>query len=192
VATGGLGGGGSPHASSAFPVGILIALVIFLLLAWPGLGRWLTSRRRWMAASGSGGGAPVAWRELLDYLTDYGVSWLPSDSPRAISRRVTEVVGPESAAAAAVTRIGAAEEHFRYAQHGLPDGGLRADVAAARRGPAASASRPARLRARLLPASTLEAARRGLHSVNRALSWIDAPLPSLRRLVGRSGVQRTS
>ncbi len=186
------GGAARPHASSAFPVGILIALVIFLLLAWPGLGRWLTGRRRWMAASGPGGGAPVAWRELLDYLTDYGVSWQPSDSPRAISRQVTEVVGPESAAAAAVIRIGAAEEHFRYAQHGLPDGGLRADVVTARRGLAASASRVTRLRARLLPASTLEGARRWAHSVNRALSWIDAPLPSLRRLARRSGVQRTS
>jgi transglutaminase-like putative cysteine protease len=189
---GSVAGGASPHASSAFPVGILIALVIFLLLAWPGLGRWLTSRRRWMAASGPGGGAPVAWRELLDYLTDYGVSWLPSDSPRAISRRVAEVVGSESPAAAAVTRIGAAEEHYRYAQHGLPDGGLRADIVTARRGLAANVSRVTRLRARLLPASTLEAARRGLHSVNRALSWIDAPLPSLRRMARRGGRPRTS
>jgi transglutaminase-like putative cysteine protease len=74
---------GSATASSSFPVGIAIAVVIFLLLAWPGLARWLTTRRRWLAASRAGGrAAPVAWRELLDYLTDYGISWLPSGSPR--------------------------------------------------------------------------------------------------------------
>jgi transglutaminase-like putative cysteine protease len=189
----GVGPVGSAGTSSGFPVGIVIAVVIFLLLAWPGLARWLTTRRRWLSASRAGGqAAPVAWRELLDYLTDYGISWLPSESPRAIARRVTEDASLGPAAADAIARIGAAQERFQYAARQLPDAGLRADVVAVRRGLAANATRITRLRARLLPLSTLEAGRRGVHTANRALSWLDAPLPSLRRSVRRPGPHRAS
>jgi transglutaminase-like putative cysteine protease len=177
---------------SGFPVGITLLAVLLALLASPGLARWVTTRRRWMTASGDAARASTAWRELLDYLSDYGIEWFPSESPRAIATRITETVGLRPADAAAIARIGSAEERSRYARAAVPGAGLRADVAAVRRALAASTTRLGRLRARLLPASTLSTARRGLQSANRVFSWLDSPLPSMRRDPRRSAPHQAS
>jgi transglutaminase-like putative cysteine protease len=187
---GGPGGGPGHRGGSGLPVGITLAVVLFALLAWPGLARWVTTRRRWMTAAGDSGRASTAWRELLDYLTDYGIEWFPSESPRAIAARITETASLGPAGAAAMARIGAAEERSRYARAALPGTGLHADVSTVRRALAASATRIGRLRARLLPASTLASARRGLQLANRAFSWIDSPLPRVRRAAGRSELRK--
>lgn len=188
------GPGGAAAAShrsgSSLPLGITLAVVFFALLAWPGLARWATTRRRWMTASGDAARASTAWRELLDYLTDYGIEWFPSESPRAIATRITGTAGLGSAGAAAIARIGAAEERSRYARAAVPGAGLHADVTTVRRALAASTTRIGRLRARLLPASTLASARRGLQLANRAFSWIDSPLPRMRRGHGRSELRK--
>jgi transglutaminase-like putative cysteine protease len=191
---GGPDGGGATAAShrggSGLALGITLAVVLFALLAWPRLARWVTTRRRWMTAAGDAGRASTAWRELLDYLTDYGIEWFPSESPRAIATRITGTAGLGPAGAAAIARIGAAEERSRYARTPVPGAGLRADVITVRRALAASATRIGRLRARLLPASTLASVRRGLQLANRAFSWIDSPLPSMRRASGRSELRK--
>jgi transglutaminase-like putative cysteine protease len=187
-------GGGTSAAShrggSSLPLWITLAVVLFALLAWPGLARWVTTRRRWMTASDDAARASTAWRELLDYLTDYGIEWFPSESPRAIASRITGTVGLGPAGAAAIARMGAAEERSRYARTPVPGAGLSADVTMVRRALAASATRVVRLRARLLPASTLASVRRGLQLANRAFSWIDSPLPSMRRASGRSELRK--
>jgi transglutaminase-like putative cysteine protease len=180
------GGGSSGGGGTGFPVGLGIALAVLLLLAWPAAGRWLTGRRRWLTASTDAGLAHAAWLELSDYLSDYALVGLPSESPRATAARVAAAVG-SPAAAGAVTRIGAAEERARYAVAPAPGTGLRADVETTRKAVAENCTWSRRLRARLLPASTLTKVLGGVQSANRALSWIDSPLPSLRhRTAGRS------
>ena len=174
------------------PLGITLVAVLLALLALPGLARWVTTRHRWLRASGDSARADTAWRELLDYLSDYRIDWFSSESTRAIAARITETAALGPAAAAALARISSAEEHSRYARAAVPGAGLRADVATVRRALAASTTRLGRLRARLLPASTLGTARRGVQSANRAFSWIDSPLPSVRRAAGSSALRRAS
>jgi transglutaminase-like putative cysteine protease len=187
------GSGGSTTAAagsgSGFPVGIAIAIAVFLLLAWPAGGRWLTSRRRWLTASTDAGQAQAAWLELSDYLSDYGLEGPVSESPRAAAARVAAEVGSPAAAAAAV-RIGAAEERARYSVAPTPGAGLSADVATTRKAIAATCTWSRRIRARLLPASTLGKVLGGVQSANRALSWIDSPLPNLRHRAARRATSR--
>jgi TgpA N-terminal domain/Transglutaminase-like superfamily len=183
-----IGGGGGPSGSAAarnagggFPVGIIVLLAVAALVALPGTVRWLTGRRRWMATAGDAALAHTAWRELTDYLTDYGLARRPSESPRALSCRVAEEASMAPAERGALTRIGAAEERARYSLSTEPGTRLHADVKAVRKALAASSTRTQRLRARLLPPSTLAATRRAFQSANQVLSWIDAPVLRLRR-----------
>ena len=187
-ANGGGGGGGSN--GHGFPVGITVGLALLLLLASPALGRWLTRRRRWIAASGDAALAHAAWRELLDYLTDYGIPSLPSESPRATVKRVSEAAGLAPATREAIARIGSAEERARYSLSTQPGGSLPADVATTRKAIAASTTRGQRLRALLLPPSTLAAVAAGIQSLSRATSWIDASWPSMRRQLRRAVARR--
>jgi TgpA N-terminal domain/Transglutaminase-like superfamily/Domain of unknown function (DUF4129) len=195
----GLGGAGATAARSGarsshgFPPAATIAIVVvLLLLIWPGLGRWLTRRRRWLGASGDAAMAHAAWHELVDDLTDYGIAVRPSESPRATARRVSEVAGLPPATREVITRVGAAEERARYSPGTLPGAGLRADVHVIRRALAARATRGQRLRAVFAPASTLATATRGLQSLSRATSWIDSSWPTMRRQIRRTMAHRTS
>ena len=175
-AAGTAGGGGS-----GVPVWPFVLAAILLLLGGPAVARWLGPRRRWLSASTDAGRASVAWREFRDCLTDYGIDSAPSESPRAVARRVAAQANLDDAAGAAITRIGAAEERARYSQGAVPAGGLQADVATVRRALAANATRRQRLRARCLPPSTMVTMFSGLQSTGHALSWLDSPLPSWRR-----------
>jgi len=177
---------GAPVAAAAsgsdlgWAIGIPAA--IFLLLAWPALIRLGTRRRRWSRAAGDADLAHAAWRELTDNLADYGLPAAPGETPRAAARRLTsEAAGLSQAARDAVVRMSRAEEHARYAPVALPGDGLRADSITVRRALAASVSRRDRMRARLLPASTLLAARRLAQRAGEVLSWLDSSWPALRR-----------
>ncbi len=171
-------------------IAIAIAVLVFLLLAWPSVTRLVTRRRRWLMASGDPGLANAAWRELVDDLADLGMPCSPSESPRALVRRIAREAGLDAAAVQAVTRIGAAEERARYAQGPQPGAGLAGDVRTVRRAVAGSVSRQQRLRARLVPASTLTAATRLLQRGGEMLSWLESSWPSVRRQL-RTALHRT-
>jgi transglutaminase-like putative cysteine protease len=181
---GAVSGAASPGAragGSDLGVAIGIPVVLFLLLAWPALTRILTRRRRWLTASGDMAAAHAAWRELTDDLADYGMPRAPGETPRATARRVVSAARLDEPAAGAVVRISTAEERARYATAPQPGSGLKADSALARRAIAASVPRRSRLRARLLPASTLLAARRIWQRFSEVSSWIDSSWPAVRR-----------
>ncbi|WP_440065096.1 transglutaminase family protein [Streptosporangium sp. OZ121] len=97
----------------------------------------------------------AAWAELDDALCDYGMSRQASESPRALAGRLAEQYVFEPEAAAALARIAAAVERTLYARTPGEIGTLREDMRSVRRALAATATRGRRIRAVLLPPSTL-------------------------------------
>jgi len=97
----------------------------------------------------------AAWAELDDALCDYGMSRRPSESPRALARRLPEQYAFEPEAAAALGRITAAVERMLYARTPGEVGTLREDLRSVRRALAAAVPRGRRIRAVLLPPSTI-------------------------------------
>jgi hypothetical protein len=170
------------RASGAMGLAIGIPLAVFLLIAWPALTRLFTRRRRWLTASGDAAIAHAAWRELTDDLADYGLGCAPGETPRAVARRVTSQARLDETATSAVGRLVAAEERARYARSPHPAAGLKAAEVIVRRAVAASVPRRQRLRARLVPASTVLAARHLLQRGNEMLSWLDSSWPTFRQL----------
>jgi hypothetical protein len=150
----GSGGSGSASGGSGFPfepIGItLLALLVVAAIA-PPASRFLVRQRR-LAYSGDLARAHAAWRETLDELADYRVARRPSESPRAVALRVSDETHLAEPAAQALGRVALAEERASYA--GSPGTApTRADLELIRHGLAANASRQARWRARLTPAS---------------------------------------
>jgi hypothetical protein len=182
--------GSSAHSQGRFAIVIALLVVVFLLLAWPSVTRLVTRRRRWLMASGDAGLANAAWRELLDDMTDLGLPTSPSETPRAIASRIAREGTLDAPALHAVTRLAVAEEWARYAQAPQPGAELAGDVRAVRRAVAASVGRGQRIRALLLPASTLAAATRLVQRGGEMLSWLESSWPSLRRQL-RTALHRT-
>lgn len=175
------GAGGIAASGSSTWVAIAIPLVVLLLIVSPGAARRLARRRRWLLASSDAATAAVAWRELTDDLTDYGRSRAPGETPRALARRLTTEARLDPTAAQALRRIVTARERAAYAERAQPGAGLSADVSLVRRAIAASTPLRRRIRAWLIPASTLATAQEGLQRLGDMLSWLDTSWPALRR-----------
>ncbi len=169
---------------------IVIPAGVLLLLSWPALIRLATSRRRWLTASSDADLAHAAWRELTDDLADYGLGFAPAETPRAVARRVAGGANLDESGIQAVQQISAAEERARYARLADSGAGLKASVRTARRAISASVPRRQRLRARLLPASTLLAAGHLAQRAGEMFSWLDFSWPAVRRQL-RAIVHRT-
>jgi hypothetical protein len=123
----------------------------------PSAARLAIRRRRWGRARRAGDEAlaRTAWRELQDDLIDYQAGYAPSESPRALGARLGTERQFTSLSVEALRRITLAQERAQYAASPIPGGQLQADSAVVRRALAATASRPMRLRARVLPPSVL-------------------------------------
>jgi transglutaminase-like putative cysteine protease len=170
-ATGASGGAVTARSSSIW---LFVAAVIVVLLVTPRVARSLTRRRRWSRAAGDDRErAQAAWLELLDDLTDYQVAWSASESPRALGTRVTGAARLSTEAAAALTRIVHATERARYARDPAGSATLRADTDLVRREVAARSGRLGRLRARLLPSSSLQPARAAVQHGLDVFNWMD-------------------
>jgi transglutaminase-like putative cysteine protease len=139
-------------------VGIAFGAACAAVLTVPALCRIVVRRWRWIrAADDDANRAHAAWEELRADLADYGVGYLPSESPRALAGRLTSGLGLAEPAVEAVSRIAMAEERATYAARPSDAENLRRDGTAARRGIAAVSGHRARWRARLFPASTMAA-----------------------------------
>jgi hypothetical protein len=174
-------GGASPRAGSDLWLTAGIPAAAFLLIAWPALIRLATRRRRWLTAASDAELAHAAWRELTDDLSDYGLGFTPAETPRAVATRVARDAQLDESGIQAVQEISAAEERARYARQARPAAGIRAQVRTAHQAISASVPRRRRLRARLLPASTLADARRLTQRAGELLSWLDFSWPAMRR-----------
>ena len=154
---------------------LLIAAIAILALAGatPGTTRALVRRRRWRHAASDAGLARVAWQEICDDLDDFGLRCRPSESPRAVARRVCAETDIDESARQAVGRIAAAVEQARYAPAPETVGPIRSDVAVVRRALGRDAGLIIRWRAMLLPASTLGPVRSGLRQAAGLLTgWV--------------------
>ncbi len=186
----GLGGRrGNQHGNSAPVLPIAIAVLVAAAAA-PRAARTIVRRRRWHAARDDGALAHAAWLELHDDLTDYGVGWRVSESPRAVSRRLAAALQLDAGRQQALDRVSRAEERARYAKTAAVPESLRADVTVIRHAVAASVGAPARWRARLLPPSVLILMRAGLQQALDVFGWLDAAGLRVRgrvRQLGREG-----
>jgi transglutaminase-like putative cysteine protease len=181
------GAGAATSGRSDAVLGLLIAAIVLGLAAIaPFTARWLTRRRRWLTAAGPAGLAHAAWQELRDDLDDYGLPCRPSETPRAVARRVGKVEGLGEPACQALNRIVRAEERASYAAE-IPqtEAALGADVLAVRRAVSRRSARGARWRARLLPASTIRPVRAGIQHSLDVFGWLDAAGQKVRSQVSR-------
>ena len=148
--------GGSP----AWPWFAALALLLVIGVT-PATARLAVRRRRWRTAKGDAGLADAAWRELCADLDDYGQHCRPSESPRAVARRVRAISGLDPAAGQAADRVATIVERARYAPAPAAAGSARADVSLIRKSLARCSGRAVRWRARLLPASVVQPVRSG-------------------------------
>ncbi|MDQ0801954.1 DUF3488 and transglutaminase-like domain-containing protein [Arthrobacter sp. SLBN-112] len=165
-------GSGEGDAARVMPWLLSAAAVlgVLLLAAAPHLARSATRTRRLNPRSPDQA-VPLAWNELTDLGTDYGLPAGPSESPRAYSARFRETLlgepdGMDREAHQAVALLTSAFEHHRY---GRPDDGspptrgrahpaaqdIKAGVAALADSLRQNATLPRRLRAAWLPPSVI-------------------------------------
>ncbi|MEV0584819.1 DUF3488 and transglutaminase-like domain-containing protein [Nonomuraea sp. NPDC050310] len=146
------------------------ALGLVLLLLIPAAIRLVTRSRRartlsWkvtgplddVTARAARVSVPVAaaWAELDDVLCDYGLSRELSETPRALARRLIERYEFDAESAAAVTTIATAVERVLFARDPGTAEPLGKQLKIVRRALAQTVSRGRRLRAVLLPPSTM-------------------------------------
>ncbi len=167
--------------AAGFPYWLVVVVALGLALSAPATARVLIRRGRWHRATDDTGLAHAAWRELQDVLTDHGMACRPSESPRAVARRIGPALGLDDASRQALERIASAEERARYAVAPEPPGTLRADVGTVRQAIAREADDTVRWRARLLPASMLAPTRAALYYALDVFGWMDAAGQRLRR-----------
>lgn len=168
-----LGGNGLP-AEEPTPliakIGIGVAILLLILLI-PAAIRQITRSRRvralgWKVSApsdeltarviaGSHPSVAAAWAELDDVLYDYGMAREPSETPRALARRLTQRYEFDAESAAAMTSIAATVERVLFARDPGVVGPLGKDLRKVRRALASTLSRGRRIRAALLPPSTL-------------------------------------
>ncbi|TDC91999.1 transglutaminase domain-containing protein [Nonomuraea deserti] len=102
----------------------------------------------------------AVWAELDDVLYDYGMVREDSETPRALARRLTQQYEFDADSAAAIATIASAVERVLYARDPGPIAPLSKDLRQVRQALAATVSRGRRIRAVLLPPSTLRRLRR--------------------------------
>ncbi|MFH9665414.1 DUF3488 and DUF4129 domain-containing transglutaminase family protein [Streptomyces globisporus] len=137
----------------------LAAVLVLVLPLSPLLWRTRTRNRR----LGSGGRTPAdaaartlaAWREITDEAWDHGIAPDDSLTPRKAAARIVRLGRLDTTAAEAVQRIAGSVEQVLYAPEPRPAAGLAEDASAVRAGLRGSAGRGTRLRATLLPRSSV-------------------------------------
>lgn len=183
---------GGARSGTATSVLALAALVIALLVgALPGTARRLTRRRRWVHAETPAAAAHAAWAELRDTMHDLGLPWDRTQTPRAVARQLSAQLAPADGgttpAAAALRRVGAAEERARYARPtdpGTAVTSLHQDSDLVLEALRRSVGRRSRLRAMLVPRSVLVAS---LHAVTGAIADVLDGVDAVFAALGRWG-----
>jgi transglutaminase-like putative cysteine protease len=181
TAPGGTGGltAGRPHGTPPI-VPVLIALLVVLLIA-PATTRALGRRWRWWRAQDDAARAHVAWRELGNDLTDHRIPYRVSETPRALTRRVSASLGLAGAERDALERIALAEERASYAISPADSARLQADESLVRHAIARSGTASARWLAIIAPPSALIPVRAGALHLLDVFGWMELATTRARR-----------
>jgi transglutaminase-like putative cysteine protease len=183
----GLGGNGRHGTPPIVPVAL--ALLAVMLIA-PATTRALGRRWRWWRAHDDVSRAHVAWHELRNDLTDYRISYRASESPRALSRRITNSLGLAGAERDALERIALAEERASYAASPADSARLKADEALVRGAVARSCPTSGRFLAIVAPPSALIPVRAAAQQLLDVFGWMELATTKVRRrLATRAGKQ---
>src|SRR5690606_29555388 len=208
-AEGGATGGVFSDGDDGPPWWVFAVVAVVALGALPALHRqWLRRQRlsrRWARAGRPPDPAPgtvtsadpaaayrhrahLAWDELLDTMRDYRVPPDPTETPRTTAGRVRSVLEPVDVRVGdALALLARAEERARYARHPDAPDGLVDAATVVRRGLAAQSRRGTRVRAVLVPPSTL---RRWRMAASRLLTRTVLALTRLGELAVRLSPRR--
>jgi transglutaminase-like putative cysteine protease len=188
VAPRGAAGAGQSRAHGTPPiVPVVVALLVVMLIA-PATTRTFGRRWRWWRAHDDVSRAHVAWHELRNDLTDYRIAYRASESPRALSRRITTSLGLAGAERDALERIARAEERASYATSPADSARLKADEALVRRAVARRRPASGRLLAIVAPPSALIPARAAAQQLFDVFGWMELATTRVRRrLTPRGG-----
>ncbi|MEU6413469.1 DUF3488 and transglutaminase-like domain-containing protein [Microbispora sp. NPDC046933] len=180
-----------PGTPVAVKIGIGAAAALVLLLL-PAAARLLVRRRRLHRLTRTAAGGHAAWAELRDMLTDLGMAGEPSETPRALGRRIGEryALGPQ--AAESLARVVTSEERLRYAPTPSASGPVPADLRRIRRDLAGRASRWRRLGAVLAPVSVLLRVRAAGEGVLDVFDRLEGLRPRLWQATGSGGTRGTA
>ena len=148
----------------------IVALAILLVLASLPLLQANARRRRLRHDGDPRAIALIAWRETLRDAYDLGYFTSAADSPRETARRLAEVTLMPHSAAESLQRMARGVERARYAPLAGNPQGLLFDAATVSHAIYAVAPRRAKLRARMLPPSTTQAAAEALSRATAAVS----------------------
>lgn len=171
---------GNGGDDAGIPVGTVLAasaaaLLVLLVPLLPMLLRRRQRNRRLRphpqdGPAGAAAGVLDAWRELLDTGWDHGIVPQDAATPRTAADRLARIGELKPAEAEAAHRVALAVEQVLYAPEPRPAPGVTEDVRRVHAGLREAAPRRLRLRAVLLPPSTLR--------------WL---ADALRRAAGRPG-----
>jgi transglutaminase-like putative cysteine protease len=177
----------APSEGSSMPWRpLLVVLLLLSTLAGPRVAASVASRRRWRRAVTTADLAEAAWADLRLQLSDLGISWVASWTPRAAERRLRSDFALGSGSDAALARLALEIENARYAP---PDEDLgrsmetrQADVAAVIAAVATGLSDRTRWRARFWPRS-------GVDTLAGLGSWINVATERAGRQASALGSQ---
>ena len=149
-------GGGASSAAFGGTVWIILGALLVLALIAPGSARQLTRRRRMLQLVGAHPVPAAAWAELRDSAIDAGAPWEDDRSPRQSAYALGHWLVASSEVRAALGRLTRSEEEHRYSAS--PNGAsaqLATDVRNVRTALRERQGRRRRMRALLLPPSTM-------------------------------------
>jgi hypothetical protein len=152
------GNGFSLPVSGGALAWVLVALALVLIVGALPLLQSFARKRRLRHGEDPREIALLAWRETLRDAYDLGYLTSAADSPRQTAHRLTDSASLSQAAALSLQRMARAVERARYAPAAGDPRGLIFDAATVSAAMYALASRRAKLRARMLPPSTTQAA----------------------------------
>jgi hypothetical protein len=164
--SGGAAGPGGADGDQGVPWRLVLAATLGLLAAAaPATTRQAIRWRRHTAAEDPIAMANAAWADLADDAEDLGFPMRRSDSPRQAAARLNADAELSGLPAKALTMLGRAEERARYAPTPPSPEGLAEEVRAVRRALSSAQRWPVRLRAMVLPPSTMRRARTSARSL---------------------------
>jgi transglutaminase-like putative cysteine protease len=150
---------------------VVLLLVVLIALASPRLAASMATRRRWRGATTVPGLAAAAWDDLRLGLSDLGVRWAASWTPRAVRQRLNDDYQLNPDQSAALDRLVEELEEAFYAPpsdaHGRSAAERRHDGALVVGAVAVQKSSQTRWRARLWPTS-------GLSALSGLGTWVTA------------------